>query len=80
MRPQSGCFTASVEGIFSFSVPSSISSPRLLGDAGPFVLHRLAGGSVGGSSCAIDCAIEGAKGSAKEKPKSAVIARTLCMI
>jgi hypothetical protein len=44
-----------------------------LGDVLSFVLRRFLGGSMDKSTCAMG----GAVGSAKEKPKSAVISRTL---
>jgi hypothetical protein len=54
-------------------VPVVVTILHRLGDVLSFVLRRFLGGSVGISNCAIG----GAVGSAKEKPKSAVISRTL---
>jgi hypothetical protein len=56
-----------------FSGPAIVMVMHRLGDVLSSVLRRFLGGSVDKSNCAMG----GAVGSAKEKPKSAVISRTL---
>ena len=73
MRTESAGSTTSAERGTSSTTLSGALSLRLFGDVGSSVLRRFAGGSVGRSRSATD----GTEGRAKEKPKSAVIARTL---